>query len=173
MQRARPAPLTPPALHDPLTKPIYILNGPNLNLLGRREPEVYGADTLADIEARCRARARELGVDIEFRQTNQEGVLIDWLHEAGEKAGAIVINPGAYTHTSVALHDAIKAINPPVIETHLSNPAAREPFRHHSFIAPAARGGVFGFGAMSYLLAMEAAAALAGARGTGAGDRVP
>ncbi len=140
------------------SKPLYVLNGPNLNLLGSREPEVYGRDTLADIEAACRARAGEHGLDIVFRQTNHEGELIGWLHEARDKAGAVVLNPGGWTHTSVALHDAVKAIAVPVIETHLSNPAARESFRHHSYVAPVAAGVIAGFGAQSYLLAIDAAA---------------
>jgi 3-dehydroquinate dehydratase-2 len=135
-----------------------VLNGPNLNLLGSREPEIYGRDTLADIEAACRTRAGESGLDIVFRQTNHEGELIDWLHEARDKAGAVVLNPGGWTHTSVALHDAVKAIGVPVIETHLSNPAARESFRQHSYVAPVAAGVIAGFGAQSYLLAIDAAA---------------
>lgn len=142
-------------------KPIYVLNGPNLNLLGTREPEIYGRTTLAEIEAACAARASALGLGIVFRQSNVEGQLIDWLHEARDKAGAVVLNAGAYTHTSIALYDAIKAIGIPVIETHLSNPAAREPFRHASFITPVAKGVIAGFGAQSYLLAIEAAAQLA------------
>lgn len=142
-------------------KPIYVLNGPNLNLLGKREPEIYGRATLAEIEAACAARAAALGLSIVFRQSNVEGELIDWLHEARDKAGAVVLNAGAYTHTSVALYDAIKAIGIPVIETHLSNPATREPFRHVSLVAQAAKGVIAGFGAQSYLLAIEAAAKLA------------
>ena len=130
-------------------------------MLGTREPEVYGRQTLDDIRVECAARARALGLEIDFRQTNQEGILVDWLQEAKDAACAVVLNPGAYTHTSVALYDAIKAIGVPVIETHLSNPAAREPFRHHSFVAPAAQGTIAGFGALSYLLAIEAAARLA------------
>jgi len=141
-------------------KPIYVLNGPNLNLLGTREPAIYGSATLADIEAACVKRAGELGRTIVFRQSNIEGELVNWLHEAKDKAAAVVLNAGAYTHTSIALHDAIKAIGIPVIETHLSNPAAREDFRHVSFIASAAKGVIAGFGAQSYLLAIEAAAAL-------------
>jgi 3-dehydroquinate dehydratase-2 len=143
-----------------MPKPIFVLNGPNLNLLGTREPEIYGRGTLADIEAACAARASALGLAIEFRQSNIEGQLVDWLHEAKDKAGAVVLNAGAYTHTSIALHDAIKAIGVPVIETHLSNPAAREPFRHISHISTAAVGVIAGFGAQSYLLAIEAAAGL-------------
>jgi 3-dehydroquinate dehydratase II len=148
-----------------LAKPIYVLNGPNLNLLGVREPQVYGADTLADIEKRCQARAARLNVAIVFRQSNSEGELIDWLQEAREHAGAVVLNAAAYGHTSVALHDAIKGIAPvPVVDCHLSNTAAREPFRHHSYVAAAAAGVVAGFGPLSYDLALEAAAQLAARR---------
>jgi len=142
-------------------KPIYVLNGPNLNLLGSREPHIYGHATLADVEKACAERARHLGRSIVFRQSNLEGELVTWLHEARDKAAAVVLNAGAYTHTSVALHDAIKAIGVPVIETHLSNPAAREDFRHVSLVGKAAKGVIAGFGAMSYLLAIEAAALLA------------
>jgi 3-dehydroquinate dehydratase-2 len=138
---------------------IFVLNGPNLNLLGLREPEIYGSDTLDDIAGRCEDRARELGLDIEFRQSNHEGHLIDWMHEAnGDGAKAVILNPGGYTHTSVALHDAIKSISVPVIEVHLSNPHARESFRHRSYVAKAARGSIAGFGALGYLLALDAAA---------------
>jgi len=142
-------------------KPIYVLNGPNLNLLGTREPHIYGHATLADIESLCAERAGQLGRGIVFRQSNIEGELVDWLQEARDKAAAVVLNAGAYTHTSVALHDAIKAIGIPVIETHLSNPAAREDFRHVSLVGQAAKGVIAGFGATSYLLAVEAAALLA------------
>jgi 3-dehydroquinate dehydratase-2 len=140
---------------------IFILNGPNLNLLGLREPEVYGHDTLDDIAGQCEDRARTLEFDIEFRQSNHEGHLIDWLHEANaDRAKAVILNPGGYTHTSVALHDAVKAISVPVIELHLSNPHAREPFRHRSYVGKAARGTIAGFGALGYLLALDAAARL-------------
>lgn len=145
----------------PDRKPIYVLNGPNLNLLGTREPHIYGHATLADIEQACVARAGQLGFAVEFRQSNIEGELVNWLQEARDKAGAVVLNAGAYTHTSVALHDAIKAIPIPVIETHLSNPATREDFRHVSLVGKAAKGVIAGFGATSYLLAIEAAALLA------------
>lgn len=138
-------------------KPIYVLNGPNLNLLGVREPEVYGRATLAEIEAACAARAAQLGRTTVFRQSNVEGELVNWLQEAREKACAVILNAGGYTHTSVALHDAIKATGVPVIETHLSNPAAREEFRHVSLVGRAAKGVIAGFGATSYLLAIEAA----------------
>ncbi|HVZ99734.1 MAG TPA: type II 3-dehydroquinate dehydratase [Caulobacterales bacterium] len=146
-------------------KPIFVLNGPNLNLLGSREPEIYGRATLQDIEKACAERAAMHERKVEFRQSNIEGELVNWLHEAKDKAGAVVLNAGAYTHTSIALHDAIKAIGIPVIETHLSNPAAREPFRHVSHISTAAKGVIAGFGAQSYTLAIDAAAALATERG--------
>jgi 3-dehydroquinate dehydratase-2 len=140
---------------------VYVLNGPNLNLLGTREPEVYGADTLDDIAGRLEDRARGLGLGVEIRQSNHEGHLIDWLHEAqAEGAKAVILNPGGLTHTSVALHDAVKAIATPVIEVHLSNPHARESFRRRSFVAPAARGTIAGFGALGYELALDAAARL-------------
>lgn len=142
-------------------KPIYVLNGPNLNLLGSREPHIYGHVTLAEIETACEERAAHLGRAIVFRQSNIEGELVNWLQEARDKAAAVVLNAGAYTHTSVALHDAIKAIGVPVIETHLSNPASRENFRHVSLVGQAAKGVIAGFGATSYLLAIEAAALLA------------
>lgn len=151
----------------PEGKPIYVLNGPNLNLLGTREPDIYGHVTLAEIEAACAERAAQLGRGMIFRQSNIEGELVDWLQEARDKAAAVVLNAGGYTHTSVALHDAIKAIGIPVIETHLSNPAAREDFRHVSLVGRAAKGVIAGFGATSYLLAVEAAA-LAAQESTGA-----
>ena len=140
---------------------IYVLNGPNLNLLGLREPDIYGSDTLDDIAGRLEDRARELGLAVEVRQSNHEGHLIDWLHEAqAEGAKAVILNPGGFTHTSVALHDAIRAIDVPVIEVHLSNPAARESFRRRSFVAAAAKGTIAGFGALGYELALDAAARL-------------
>jgi 3-dehydroquinate dehydratase II len=136
-------------------KTVFILNGPNLNLLGTREPEVYGADTLASIEQKCAAKAKVLGMEIVFRQTNVEGELVNWIHEARGKAAGIIINAGAYTHTSVALHDALKGVALPTIEVHLSNVYKREAFRHHSYISPAAHGVICGFGAQSYELALE------------------
>ncbi|MES2056744.1 MAG: type II 3-dehydroquinate dehydratase [Pseudomonadota bacterium] len=140
---------------------IFVLNGPNLNLLGLREPDIYGTDTLDDIAGQLEDRARDLDLKIDMRQSNHEGHLVDWLHEAqAEGARAVILNAGAYTHTSVAVRDAIKAIVTPVIEVHLSNPHARESFRHRSHIAPVARGTIAGFGALSYLLALEAAARL-------------
>ena len=140
---------------------IYVLNGPNLNLLGMREPEIYGSDTLDDIAGMLEDRARELGLEIDARQSNHEGHLIDWLHEANaEGARAVILNAGALTHTSVALLDAVKAIDVPVIEVHLSNPHARERFRHRSYVSPVARGTIAGFGALGYQLALDAAARL-------------
>ena len=140
---------------------VYVLNGPNLNLLGVREPEIYGTDTLDDIAGALEDRGRELGLGIDMRQSNHEGHLIDWLHEAqAEGAKAVILNAGAFTHTSVALHDAVKAISVPVIEVHLSNPQARESFRRRSFVAPVARGTIAGFGALGYQLALDAAARL-------------
>ncbi len=140
---------------------VFVLNGPNLNLLGTREPEVYGRDTLDDIGGMLAERAGELGVTIDMRQSNHEGHLIDWLHEAGAAgAKAVILNPGGLTHTSVALRDAVAGVKVPVIEVHLSNPEAREDFRHKSFVGGVARGSIRGFGAQSYLLALDAAARL-------------
>ncbi|EKF58572.1 3-dehydroquinate dehydratase [Agrobacterium albertimagni AOL15] len=140
-----------------MSKTIFVLNGPNLNMLGKREPGIYGGKTLADIEADCKAAGAELGLTIDFRQSNHEGDLVSWLHEAGEKSVGVAINAGAYTHTSIALHDAIKAVSPlPVIEVHISNVHAREEFRHKSVIAPAAKGVICGFGPHSYILALQA-----------------
>lgn len=146
-----------------MAKPIHVLSGPNLNLLGTREPEIYGKDTLDDVRKRCEARAVARGLSVVFRQSNHEGVLIDWVHEARTEACALVINPAGYGHTSIALLDALKALSIPVIECHLSNPAAREEFRRHTFVSLAATGIVSGFGAASYELAIEAAAGLVGA----------
>ncbi|HLA20071.1 MAG TPA: type II 3-dehydroquinate dehydratase [Pseudolabrys sp.] len=139
---------------------LYILNGPNLNLLGTREPEVYGKATLADIEKLCRDAAKKHGFEIVFRQTNVEGELVDWLHEARTKAAGVVLNAGAYTHTSIAIHDALKATTMPVVEVHLSNPFARESFRHHSYISSVAQGVICGFGAQGYVFAIDALADL-------------
>ena len=149
----------PPSLEQPkqaMDKPIYVLNGPNLNLLGTREPEIYGRTTLADIEALAHACAADLGLSIDFRQSNEEGVLVNWIHEAREKASAIIINAGAYTHTSIALLDALTAAGLPTVEVHLSNIFKREAFRHHSYISGVALGVICGFGATGYLLALEA-----------------
>lgn len=135
---------------------FFVLNGPNLNLLGKREPGIYGGQTLADIEALCVEAGARHGFTVDFRQTNHEGTLVDWMHEAQDAAQGIAINAGAYTHTSIALHDAARAIRVPVVELHLSNVHAREAFRHHSYLAPAAKGVICGFGAQSYLLALQA-----------------
>lgn len=140
---------------------IYVLNGPNLNMLGLREPEIYGSDTLDDIAGMIEDRAAELGVELDIRQSNHEGHLVDWIQEANARsAKAVLLNAGAYTHTSVAIHDAIKAVKVPVIEVHLSNPHTREAFRHKSFVGMAAKGTVAGFGALSYCVALDAAAKL-------------
>jgi 3-dehydroquinate dehydratase II len=136
-------------------KPIYILNGPNLNLLGLREPAIYGHETLEHLEKRCMAKAKALGVSVDFRQTNAEGELVNWIHEARVMASGIVINGAAYTHTSVALHDALKAVDLPTVEVHLSNIYKRESFRHQSFISPVAHGVICGFGGQSYELALD------------------
>lgn len=139
---------------------ILVLNGPNLNLLGTREPAVYGHTTLADVQALCEAAGQRVGVAIDFRQSNHEGALLDWIHEAGvaQRGGTllgVVFNAGAYTHTSVALHDAVKGAGVTMIEVHISNVHAREPFRHHSYLSPAAAGIVVGFGVDGYALAIE------------------
>ncbi len=140
---------------------IYVLNGPNLNLLGTREPEIYGSDTLDDIAGRLEDQAQGLGVLVDVRQSNHEGHLVDWLHEAqAMNAKAVILNAGAYTHCSIALYDAIKAIRTPVIEVHLSNPHRREAFRHKSYVGEAALGTIAGFGAQSYTLALDVAAKL-------------
>jgi len=144
---------------------IYVLNGPNLNLLGSREPETYGHTTLGDVEKLCRETATRLGLDVEFHQSNHEGALIDWIHEAGRKqALGIIINPGGYTHTSIAIRDAILGVNLPVIEVHISNVFARERFRHHSHIAPVAKATLCGFGVDGYALAINGLFALTRAK---------
>lgn len=140
--------------------PIYVLSGPNLNLLGLREPEIYGRTTLAEIGELVAAKAKSRGFSTEFRQSNHEGVLIDWIQEAREKASGLIINGGAYSHTSLALHDALRAVDKPVVEVHLSNPFAREDFRHHSRLSPVAKGVIVGFGADSYVLAVDAMATI-------------
>ncbi len=143
-----------------MSRLVYILNGPNLNLLGKRQPEIYGHVTLADVEAECRALADELGVAIRFHQSNREYELIDWIHEARNDAGGIVINPAAFTHTSVAILDALNAFDAPVIEIHISNVHKREPFRHHSFVSARADGVIAGFGTQGYGLALRRVARL-------------
>lgn len=141
----------------PLT---LVLNGPNLNMLGSREPEIYGTTTLAEIEALCRAAAARIGLEIDFRQSNSEADLVSWIQEARGSAAGIVINAAAFTHTSLAILDALKLSELPVIELHLSNPHAREPFRHRSYVTPVARGLICGFGPQGYVLALEAMAHL-------------
>lgn len=140
--------------------PIYVLNGPNLNLLGSREPEIYGTGTLDDIEQAVRARAQALGWTVLFRQSNREGELIDWIQDAREGARGVILNAGGYSHTSIALLDACRALDRPLIEVHLSNPFSREGFRRHSYISEVARGVICGFGAAGYLLAVDALAEL-------------
>ena len=145
---------------------IFVLNGPNLNLLGTREPRIYGTQTLADISVMLEQRAKALKLKLDIRQSNHEGVLVDWLQEALAKASAVLINGGAYAHTSVAIRDAVAALSIPVIEVHMSNVYAREHFRRQSMIAQVARGSIVGFGALSYVLALDAAAHLC--KGAGA-----
>jgi 3-dehydroquinate dehydratase II len=140
---------------------IYVLNGPNLNLLGTREPHIYGSATLDDLRQITEDAATALNATIDFRQSNHEGELVDWVQEARQKAQALIINAGGYTHTSVALHDALKTLTIPVVEVHLSNPGNREEFRHKSLVSPAASGVIAGFGAYGYTLAIQAAAHLA------------
>lgn len=139
-----------------MAKPLYVLNGPNLNLLGTREPEIYGTETLEDVKERCIAKARGLGLGVEFRQSNTEGELVDWIQEARSHASGIIVNAGAYTHTSIAMLDALQACDVPVVEVHLSNIFAREPFRHSSYISKTALGVICGFGGLGYELAIEA-----------------
>jgi len=141
-------------------KTVFVLNGPNLNMLGKREPSIYGTQTLDDIAADCRKAGSSLGLDVDFRQSNHEGALVDWIQEASQAAVGLVLNAGAYTHTSIAIHDAIRAAAPlPVVEVHLSNIHAREPFRHVSKVAPHAVGMICGFGPLGYTLALQALAA--------------
>jgi 3-dehydroquinate dehydratase-2 len=137
-------------------KPVYVINGPNLNMLGLREPDVYGRETLAGLEERCQAKARTLGVDISFRQSNIEGELVSWIQEARSAASGLILNAAAYTHTSIAIHDALKAAQLPIIEVHLTNIYKREPFRHHSYVSPVADGVLCGFGGQGYELAIDA-----------------
>jgi 3-dehydroquinate dehydratase-2 len=146
-----------------MSKPVYVLGGPNLNLLGTREPEIYGRDTLEDIHARLRLQAQ--GASLVLRQTNSEGELVTWVQEAGREASVLILNAAAYTHTSIALHDALKSLKIPVIEVHLSNPAAREAFRHVNYVAPVATATIAGLGAYGYELALGAALRLSGQGG--------
>ena len=139
-----------------MTKTILILNGPNLNLLGKRQPEIYGSDTLEDIEADCTVMGQGLGLEVVCKQSNHEGELVDWIHEARGRAGGIIINPGAYSHTSVAILDALLSVEIPTIEVHLSNIHQREEFRHHSYVSRAAKGVICGFGSLGYILAIQA-----------------
>jgi 3-dehydroquinate dehydratase-2 len=141
-----------------MAKPIYVLNGPNLNLLGAREPEVYGRETLDDLRARCERKAAALEFSVEFRQSNHEGELVAWIQEARTEAAGLIVNAGAFTHTSIAMLDALLACPIPSVEVHLSNIFTREPFRHHSYISKAVRGVICGFGAIGYELAIEALA---------------
>src|SRR5271166_62626 len=141
---------------------VAVLNGPNLNLLGKREPEIYGRETLADVEADCRRVGEELGLEIEFRQSNREYEIIDWIHGARERAAAVVINPAAFTHTSVAVRDALAAFDGPIIEVHISNVHKREAFRHHSFVSGVASGVIVGCGTEGYGLALRRIATLLG-----------
>jgi 3-dehydroquinate dehydratase-2 len=143
-----------------MSRIVYVLNGPNLNLLGKRQPAIYGYETLADVEAECRRIGGELGLEIAFHQSNAEFQLIDWIHEARERAGGIVINPAAFTHTSVALLDALNACDLPIIEVHISNVHKREPFRHHSYVSTIASGVIAGFGTQGYPLALQRMARL-------------
>ena len=146
-----------------MPKPIFILNGPNLNLLGQRQPEVYGKATLEDVAEGCASVAEELGLTIRFHQSNHEGQIIDWIHQARSDGAGIIINPAAYTHTSIALFDALSAFDGPVLEVHISNIHRRETFRHHSFVSPRADGVIAGFGTEGYLLALRRMATLLGA----------
>ena len=143
-----------------MSRIVYVLNGPNLNLLGKRQPKIYGYETLADVEAECRRAATELRLEIEFRQSNAEFQLIDWIHEARERAGGIVINPAAFTHTSIAILDALNACEFPIIEVHISNVHRREAFRHHSYVSMVASGVIAGFGTQGYSLALQRLACL-------------
>ena len=139
-----------------MTQPVFVLNGPNLNLLGSREPEIYGSATLKEAEALASQRAKALGLAVDFRQSNHEGKLIDWIQEGREGASGIILNAGALTHTSIGLYDALIAVAKPVVELHVSNPEAREAFRHHSYVSAAANGKICGFGVFGYSLAIDA-----------------
>lgn len=137
-------------------KPVFVINGPNLNMLGLREPDVYGHETLAGLEERCRSKAAALGLDISFRQSNLEGEIVTWIQEARSAASGLILNAGAYTHTSVAIHDALRIAELPLIEVHLTNIYKREPFRHHSYVSAVANGVLCGFGGHGYELALDA-----------------
>lgn len=150
-----------------MTRPVLVLNGPNLNLLGRREPDIYGASTLADIETACERTGAKLGFEVTCRQSNGEGELVTWVQEAAGRYDALIINPGAYTHTSVALHDALRFLEVPIIEVHLSNIHQREAFRHHSYVSLVAKGVILGFGAKGYELALAGVADLLDEEGRG------
>lgn len=145
-----------------MSKTIYIINGPNLNLLGKRQPEIYGHETLADVERQCAGVAQGFGLAVKLLQSNREGELIDWIHEAREKAAGIIINPGAFTHTSIAILDALNAFEGPVLEVHVSNVHKRESFRHHSYVSMRADGVLAGFGVEGYALAMRRMGSLLG-----------
>lgn len=153
------SPASPP-MTPPMSRLVFILNGPNLNLLGKRQPHIYGHETLADVETECRRAGEKLGLAIRFHQSNREYELIDWIHEARDIAGGIVINPAAFTHTSVAILDALNAFEAPVLEVHISNVHKREAFRHHSYVSLRADGVIAGFGTQGYVLALERLARL-------------
>jgi 3-dehydroquinate dehydratase-2 len=155
-----------------MAKPVYVLNGPNLNMLGLREPDIYGRETLAHVRQRAEAHAATLGLTIDFRQSNHEGELVDWIQEARDKASAIIVNAGALTHTSIAILDALKAAELPAVEVHLSNVFQRESFRHHSYVSKAAVGVICGFGAIGYVLALDALAHLLAERAGATGRRM-
>jgi 3-dehydroquinate dehydratase-2 len=158
---ARWRPACPPPTRSPaMSRLVYVLNGPNLNLLGKRQPHIYGHETLADVERDCRTLAAELGLEIRFHQSNREYELIDWIHEARETAAGIVMNPAAFTHTSIAILDALNTFEGPVIEVHISNVHKREEFRHHSFVSKRADGVIAGFGTQGYLLGLRRVAKL-------------
>ncbi|MEJ5900301.1 type II 3-dehydroquinate dehydratase [Ochrobactrum soli] len=144
-----------------MAKTVFVLNGPNLNLLGKREPGIYGVATLADIEEACKRESGSLDLDVDFRQSNYEGDLVTWIQEAGKKDAYVLINPAAYSHTSIAIHDAIRSAKVTVVEVHLSNIHTREAFRHHSYVSAVAKGVICGFGAEGYLLGLRALAAIA------------
>jgi 3-dehydroquinate dehydratase-2 len=150
-----------------MPKPIYVLNGPNLNLLGSREPEVYGKETLDDLRQRCERKAKDLGLSVDFRQSNHEGELVAWIQEARTEASGLIVNAGAFTHTSIAMLDALLACPVPIVEVHLSNIFTREPFRHQSYVSKAAKGVICGFGGLGYELAVEALAATISAGNAG------